>query len=93
MAGLAANDFNSVFCRGRAEKKPEKSKSKMSVSIKDKISLFLNSPVEALSLVGRDLLCKIKVPAQVVKLREITRERPLFLQIETINTCNAAWFE
>jgi len=62
----------------------------MTVSIRDKISLFLNSPLEALSLVGRGLLCKIKVPAQVVELREITRREPLFLQIETINTCNAS---
>lgn len=62
----------------------------MTVSIKDKISLALNSPLATILWLGRGLLCKIKVPAQVVQLREITREKPLFLQIETINTCNAS---
>jgi len=35
-------------------------------------------------------MCKLKEPVQVEEVRKVTRKAPLFLQIETTNTCNAA---
>ena len=51
---------------------------------------MLNSPLQTLSGIGQNLLYKLKVPAQVERMRQITGETPLFLQIETINICNAS---
>lgn len=62
----------------------------MLVSTKARISLLLNSPIQTLSGLGRSLLYRFRVPAQVERLREITRKDPLFLQIETVNICNSA---
>jgi MoaA/NifB/PqqE/SkfB family radical SAM enzyme len=62
----------------------------MSLSLSEKVSLFLYSPLAVLADAGRSLMYKFKEPAQVEELRKATRKAPLFLQIETINICNAA---
>ena len=62
----------------------------MSLSLYDKIAICLRSPFATLAAAGRSLLYRVRVPAQVEELRRITREAPLFLQIETINVCNAS---
>jgi MoaA/NifB/PqqE/SkfB family radical SAM enzyme len=62
----------------------------MSLSLREKIAVFLRSPFATLAGMGRNLLFKVRIPAQVEELRRITREAPLFLQIETINVCNAS---
>ena len=50
---------------------------------------FVSSPLNTLSEIGRRLLPGRKVSTQVSRLREVTRETPLILQIETTNICNA----
>jgi len=49
----------------------------------------LGSPLQTLSALGHRLRLKFRLPAQVERMREITREAPLILQIETTNSCNA----
>jgi len=62
----------------------------MSLPLSEKISLFLRSPLAVLAGAGRSLIYKFKEPVQVEELRKITRQAPLFLQIETTNVCNAS---
>jgi MoaA/NifB/PqqE/SkfB family radical SAM enzyme len=58
-------------------------------TLKILVADFARSPVKSLTGIGRRILHRFKVPAQVVRLQKLTRETPLILQIETINVCNA----
>ena len=48
------------------------------------------SPLQTLATVGRRFLPRPDLSAQVQHLREICRQTPLILQIETTNVCNSA---
>lgn len=51
---------------------------------------FLHEPVQTLTYTGRKYLHKFWMPARVERMRILARKKPLVLQIETINACNAA---
>lgn len=53
-------------------------------------SSFLDAPLHALSGVATRCLYRVRLPARVGLLRAGARERPLILQLETVNVCNAA---
>lgn len=53
-------------------------------------SSFLHTPLHTLACTGRKYLHKVWLPARVERMRSLVREKPLILQIETINVCNAA---
>jgi len=51
---------------------------------------FALSPLLFIKKIGSRLLPQADMSPQVVRMREISRESPLILQIETTNVCNAA---
>ncbi len=53
-------------------------------------SSFLHAPLQTIRCSGRKYLHKVWLPTRVGRLRTLVREKPLILQIETINVCNAA---
>jgi MoaA/NifB/PqqE/SkfB family radical SAM enzyme len=53
-------------------------------------SSFLHAPLHTLACTWRKYLYKVWLPARIELLRRLVREKPLILQIETINVCNAA---
>jgi len=53
-------------------------------------SSFMYAPLHTLAYRCRKYLHKVWLPARVERLRSLVREKPLILQIETINVCNAA---
>jgi len=58
--------------------------------MKNLLISFSKSPLRTLSSVGHTFLYSFKAPAQVGRLREIIRQTPLLLQVETTNVCNSA---
>ncbi len=50
---------------------------------------FAESPLDTVAGIGRRLLGGRAASRQVLRLREIARESPLVLQVETTNMCNA----
>lgn len=53
-------------------------------------SSFLHAPLHTLACSCRKYLHMVWLPARVERLRSLVREKPLILQIETVNICNAA---
>jgi len=51
---------------------------------------FAKSPLHAMAEIGRRFLPGMDDSSQVLQMREITRQAPLVLQIETTNICNSA---
>lgn len=51
---------------------------------------FLQAPLHTLACSCRKQLHKVWLPSRVERLCRLVREKPLILQIETINVCNAA---
>ena len=57
--------------------------------LKTLVVRFAESPLDTLAEICRRLLAGREVSPQVLRLRKVTRETPLILQIETTNVCNA----
>lgn len=53
-------------------------------------SSFLETPLHTLACTARKYLYKLWYPPRVDQLRRLVGKKPLILQIETINVCNAA---
>lgn len=53
-------------------------------------SSSLQAPLHTLACTCRKYLHKVWLPARVELLRSLVLERPLVLQVETVNVCNAA---
>jgi MoaA/NifB/PqqE/SkfB family radical SAM enzyme len=54
------------------------------------LTVFLQSPLQTATDFARRICHIFREPSRVGQLREMTRNAPLILQIETINVCNAA---
>jgi len=59
-------------------------------SLKILLQAFRQAPVSTVSGTVRSLALRVWVPGRVTRLREMVSERPIILQVETTNACNAA---